>query len=143
MSNTSPAHARIVCWSRRLRGFSARAAMGRRRGPNAWCPLEAVYAWHWPYLPTTPLAPLAAPDHDGAEAAARCMLDVAVEAVDAHGLVAPIECVVLWQGAAGALLDASKGAEMLVVGSAGGAGSSGRSSDPSARRCRTTPHARS
>jgi nucleotide-binding universal stress UspA family protein len=122
MSNTSHAHARIVVGvdgseaSQRALQWAVDEA--RTRGAR----VEAVYAWHWPYLPTTPFAPFAAPDHDGAEAAARCMLDAAVEAVDAHGLVGPIERVVLWQGAASALLDASRGAEMLVVGSRGRGG---------------------
>ena len=46
----------------------------------------------------------------------------AVDAVASEGLVAPIERTLSWEDPTSALLDASKGADLLVVGSRGRGG---------------------
>jgi nucleotide-binding universal stress UspA family protein len=87
--------------------------------------LEAVHAWHYPYLPVPPLMPPPAPGADAFEVAARDELDRTVASVDASGLSTPIDRALVFEGAANALIEASKGADLLVVGSRGRGGFSG------------------
>ncbi len=84
--------------------------------------VEAVHAWHYPYLPTPPLVTPPASDADKFLRAARVVLDAAVDAVDSEGLPAPVERTLLWEDPTGALLGASKGADLLVVGTRGRGG---------------------
>jgi nucleotide-binding universal stress UspA family protein len=88
--------------------------------------VEAVHAWHYPYLPTPPYERPRVRGADEIEKAARTKLERVVASVDANGLVAPIEPILVWDSnPANALLDAAKGADMLVVGSRGRGGFSG------------------
>jgi nucleotide-binding universal stress UspA family protein len=117
---TNVGHARIVVGVDGSAG-SARAlrwavAEAKRRGAR----LEVVHAWHYFGLPTPPF--VVPRDADPVEARARKILDHAVDAVDGEGLVAPIERILLWEQPASALLEASKGADLLVVGSRGHGG---------------------
>jgi nucleotide-binding universal stress UspA family protein len=94
---------------------------GRRRHAR----VEAVHAWHYPYLPTPAFVTPPSPDVDKFERAARVVLDGAVDAVASEGLPASIERTLSWEDATSALLDASKGADLLVVGSRGRGGFAG------------------
>lgn len=81
--------------------------------------LDVIHAWHPPYLGGHPYA-VPAPDPDLYEGAARQVLHEAVAAEDTHGLAQPVEEILTLAGsAASALLEASKGADLVVVGSRG------------------------
>ena len=81
--------------------------------------LDVVHAWHPPYLGGHPYA-VPAPDPDLYEGAARQVLHEAVAAEDTHGLAQPVQEILTLAGsAASALLEASKGADLVVVGSRG------------------------
>jgi nucleotide-binding universal stress UspA family protein len=81
--------------------------------------LDVVHAWHPPYLGGHPYA-VPAPDPDLYEGAARQVLHEAVAGEDTSGLSQPVEEVLTLAGsAASALLEASKGADLVVVGSRG------------------------
>src|SRR5688572_17187715 len=76
--------------------------------------VQAVQAWHIPYLDLGAYVPTL--DPAVFEEGARKVLDEAVEAVDSSAMAAPIERVIR-QGTAGmVLIDAAKGADLLVVG---------------------------
>jgi nucleotide-binding universal stress UspA family protein len=117
---TSGGHARIVVGVDGSAGAAQAlrwaVAEAKRRGAR----LEVVHAWHYFGLPTPPF--VAPPETDAVEVRARKILDRAVDAVDCEGLVAPIERFLVWEQPASALLDASKGADLLVVGSRGRGG---------------------
>ena len=81
--------------------------------------LDVVHAWHPPYLGGHPYA-VPAPDPDLYEGAARQVLHDAVAAEDTRGLAQPVEEILTLAGsAASALVEASKGADLVVVGSRG------------------------
>jgi nucleotide-binding universal stress UspA family protein len=92
----------------------------RRRGAK----VEAIHAWHLPYVGAAPYAAMAL-EPDSIEAGARRTLDEAVDAADTAGLEPPVERVLVEGPAARALLDAGKGATLLVVGSRGRGGFAG------------------
>ena len=71
--------------------------------------VEAWHAWHVTYPLQGP-----PPDEHAAEVAARAVLDSAVDAVDAEGV--PLRRVLVRAIAASALLDASRHAGLLVLG---------------------------
>jgi nucleotide-binding universal stress UspA family protein len=81
------------------------------------CRVEAVHAWHVP----SALYPIGVtmPDLSIYEDAARVVLDQVVDGTDTRGLPAPVDRIVVCGTAWDMLIDASKGAEMLVVGSRG------------------------
>ncbi|MEV4611583.1 universal stress protein [Kitasatospora sp. NPDC049258] len=97
-----------------------RWAVDQARGRGAR--IEALIAWQYPVatgwsVPLPPVAYLAD--------TSRKVLDAAVaEAVGADGLVG-IRAVVVEGGAASCLLDAARGADLLVVGSRGHGGFTG------------------
>lgn len=80
--------------------------------------LEVVHAWHAPYVGDFAYATVAL-DPEVFETAARETLDAAVASVDVSGLTAPVERVLSTGGAAAAILEAAKGADLVVVGSRG------------------------
>jgi nucleotide-binding universal stress UspA family protein len=84
--------------------------------------VEAIYAWHQPFV--TGYAYMGELDLSHFEEEARQILDAAVDAVDASG-IPPIERTLATGGASGALVEAAKGASLLVVGSRGRGGFSG------------------
>jgi nucleotide-binding universal stress UspA family protein len=85
--------------------------------------LQIVHAWHMPYFTGYPY--VTAPfDADDIEEGARSTLDRAADAVEA-GLSSPAERTLVPGPAAPALLEAAKGADVLVVGSRGLSGFSG------------------
>lgn len=80
--------------------------------------VEVVHAWAVPYGGGAAL--LAVPfDSTPVEAAARRTLDAAVDSVDTSGLTAPVTRTVTIGSAAGAILQAAEGADLVVVGSRG------------------------
>jgi nucleotide-binding universal stress UspA family protein len=86
--------------------------------------LEVVHAWHMPYVTGYPwVSPTF--DLDAFEEAAQRTVAVALGAVDTDGLVEPITRTLCAGGAASALLDAAKGADLVVVGSRGLGGFTG------------------
>jgi nucleotide-binding universal stress UspA family protein len=86
--------------------------------------VQAVHAWHMPPLGAYPYGALAI-DPGTFEDDARRTLDEVVDATDARGLAEPIERIVVCGSAARELLDAAKGADLLVVGSRGRGGFAG------------------
>jgi nucleotide-binding universal stress UspA family protein len=85
--------------------------------------IEAVNAWHVPYLDYGAYVP--AVDPAIFHAAARQVLNDAVGSVDQSGLVRPIECAAAQGTAAVALFEVAKGADLLVVGARGLGGFTG------------------
>ena len=86
--------------------------------------LEIVHAWKLPYgygMPSTS----AGLDPSRIEEGARAILDAAVESVDADVLSAPVEATLVAGGAAAAILERAKGADLVVVGSRGLGGFAG------------------
>jgi nucleotide-binding universal stress UspA family protein len=86
--------------------------------------LEVVHAWHLPYVDGYPYGVgLAMPQVF--EEAARAIVATAVADLDTSGLAHPIEPIVRIDGAASAILDVAKGADLIVVGSRGRGGFAG------------------
>jgi|SRR5581483_1457199 len=102
-----------------LQALGWAAAEARRRGAV----LDVVHAWHMPYV---------GPDHYLAgyaseglfERDARAVLDRALAETGLTG-AAGVEPILVHDGAARALLDTAKGADLLVVGRRGGGGFAG------------------
>ena len=86
--------------------------------------VEAVMAWHPSYVGATPFAPIPI-DTGDIEAATKAELDRLVDALEADGLPAPVERVVVRGSAAGSLVEQAKGADLLVVGTRGHGGFAG------------------
>jgi len=87
--------------------------------------VEAVHAWRYPYMGDLPGMSLVALPLEEVERAARAVLDGAIEDAGAAGGKVPIEASIVQGDASRVLLDASKGADLLVVGSRGLGGFSG------------------
>jgi nucleotide-binding universal stress UspA family protein len=87
--------------------------------------VEAVHAWHLPYVPTGPLTSVPTPGTDALEADASLVLDASLERVDVSGLREPITRTLRRDSAAKALLERAEGADLLVVGSRGRGGFAG------------------
>jgi nucleotide-binding universal stress UspA family protein len=88
-------------------------------------PLEAITAWQYPVLYGNMLAPAFVPDPGVLVQVAQAVLDDAVASVFGDSPPDWYRGTVLEGGAAEVLLSASKGAEMLVVGSRGHGGFAG------------------
>ena len=86
--------------------------------------IEAVHAWHMPSLAAYPYGALAF-DRGAFEEDAQATLDKVIDSTYTQGLAEPIERIVVCGSAARALLDAAKGADLLVVGSRGLGGFTG------------------
>jgi nucleotide-binding universal stress UspA family protein len=87
--------------------------------------VEVVHAWSFPYLPTGPFVSAPLLSAEQLEADARVVLDASIAEVDVAGLAEPVEPVLVCDGPANALLERSKGADLLVVGSRGRGGFTG------------------
>lgn len=84
--------------------------------------LQVIHAWTVPDLGADPLAGMIAAPAE-LEAQARRELDLVLAGVDEHALLGRIDPTLVRDDPAKALLDAAKGADLLVVGSRGlGAG---------------------
>jgi nucleotide-binding universal stress UspA family protein len=79
--------------------------------------LEAVNAWHGPYLDYNPYVPMV--EQNIFEDAARQLLDDVIGSTDASGLERPIERIPLHGPAPMALFEIARGADLLVVGARG------------------------
>lgn len=86
--------------------------------------LEVVHAWSVPYLFALPHAP-ADLDPGWVRDAAQGTLDAAVDSLDSDEAPVPLARHLVNGGAAAALLEVAKGADMVVVGSRGLGGFSG------------------
>lgn len=87
--------------------------------------IEAVIAWHYPVAAAGyAWAPVPAMDTDFAEVAAKSIAEAVAEEVDPGSRV-QVRTSVVEANAADALLNAAKGAELLVVGSRGHGGFTG------------------
>lgn len=87
--------------------------------------LQVVHAWQVPYIGGYPLSAATAFDPVWMEDAARGVLDAATAALDVADLLHPVERTLASGGAAGAVIDAAKGADLVVVGSRGLGGFTG------------------
>ena len=83
---------------------------------------EAGHAYHFAYVDPYPFLPI---DRGSIEKAAWRLLDEVVAGVDAHELDRPIEKIAIAGPSARSLIDAGKGADMLIVGSRGHGGFTG------------------
>lgn len=91
---------------------------GRLRGAR----VEVVHAWHMTYAGMEPYAGAAAFDAESLEAAARSVLEGAIGAADATGLAEPVQGHLVTGSAGAALVEAARGASLLVVGARGHGG---------------------
>jgi nucleotide-binding universal stress UspA family protein len=78
--------------------------------------VEALYAWTYPYVGSIPVTPVVV-DLERVEADARATLDEAVAQVAHDGVT--VEPVLVHAGAAQALVERGREADLLVVGSRG------------------------
>jgi nucleotide-binding universal stress UspA family protein len=83
-------------------------------------PVVAVHAWHAAVGGLAYVTPVV--DAEALEAAARQLLERELEAVDASGLPAPVERLIVIDSPAGAILDAAERATLIVVGKRGQGG---------------------
>lgn len=80
--------------------------------------VEVVHTWHLPYVGASPyIVPVL--DSDTYEKAARQVMDSVVDAEDTTGLPAPVTRSVVSGGAAGAIVEQARDADLIVVGSRG------------------------
>jgi nucleotide-binding universal stress UspA family protein len=86
--------------------------------------VEAVHAWSVPYSGGEMFG-AGVLDPESFEAAARHIIDQAVESADASGLPAPVTRTVTNGSAAAAILGAAEGADLVVVGTRGFGGFKG------------------
>ncbi len=87
--------------------------------------VEAVHAWHGAYIGSATPYGVALIDPKIYSDAADKLLDTVVDAADESGLEAPIRRTVVQGSPAHALLEAGKGADLIVVGSRGRGGFAG------------------
>ena len=80
--------------------------------------VEAVMAWHEPYTSSAWMPPIPI-DSEPIESWHREELDRLVRGLDTRGLDTPVEPILVRDGARSTLLEAAKGAELLVVGHRG------------------------
>ena len=80
--------------------------------------LDVVHAWQPPYAAVSPFAGLPI-DLDVLQKDARSVLDDAVDGEDTRHQPAPVERILACGGAAPAILDASLGSDLVVLGSRG------------------------
>lgn len=85
--------------------------------------VEVLIAWHYPT--GSPMYAGVGFDVGELEVAAKATLDGVMKDVDVKGLHAPVKELVVAGAAAPALIDAAKGADLLVVGSRGHGGFAG------------------
>lgn len=83
--------------------------------------VEAVMAWHTPYMGGT-WAVAVPVDMGEIEDSYRAQLDEVVDAADTEGLAAPVERILVNGSVTHSLLEAAKGADLVVVGSRGHGG---------------------
>jgi nucleotide-binding universal stress UspA family protein len=86
--------------------------------------VDVVHAWHLPYVGGYPYT-AGSFDPTPFETAARETLDSVVDGTDTSGLTAPVERILHLGDPAIGVLDAAKGADLVVVGSRGLGGFSG------------------
>jgi nucleotide-binding universal stress UspA family protein len=87
--------------------------------------LDVVHVWmDLPLIPM-PYVPVDADLSIATEAAARSLLDEAVDSLDQRGLPVPVERILVDGSAAETLIQSAKGADLLVVGSRGRGGFAG------------------
>jgi len=80
--------------------------------------VEVVHTWHAPYVDAYPYG-VPVFDPEIYEKTAKQVLDTAVDAEDTAGLPVPVERIATLGGAASAIVEAAKGADLVVVGSRG------------------------
>ncbi|MDZ4827526.1 MAG: universal stress protein [Actinomycetota bacterium] len=95
-----------------------RWAIAEARTRNAT--LDVVHAWHMPYLGPSPYAPADVVDPVLFEGEGRYALTHALEAEDTEGV--EVHEVLVPDRPSAALIDAAKGADLLVVGARGRGG---------------------
>jgi nucleotide-binding universal stress UspA family protein len=123
MSEQQESGRRIVVGVDGSPSSKAALAWAVRQAEETHASLEAVIAWHYPAMVTgVPFAPMG-PAEDGRyrDFATRVLSDAVRETVDPHGPV-KVSSTVREGNAARVLLDASQGADLLVVGSRGHGG---------------------
>lgn len=81
--------------------------------------LEVVHAWHPPYVGGYPYTGIPLFDPDSLEDSAAVTLDKAIAGIHASDLAYPIERIASKGGASAVLLEVSKGADLVVLGSRG------------------------
>ncbi len=99
-------------------GCALRWALTEARSRNAT--VDAVYAWHVPYIGPAPYAPVDSVDPGLFESEGSHVLTRALEAEDTEGV--DVHRVLVPNTAAAALIDAAKDADLLVVGARGRGG---------------------
>jgi len=86
--------------------------------------LDVVHAWHPPYMGAQPYA-FAFDGLDAIQRDARQVLDDVIDGADTHGLSGKLEPILVEGPVSQRLLEAAKGADLVVVGSRGWGGFSG------------------